>query len=185
MTTQKDPDFLAAICNSYYRSIRPVGGKLIRHVNLARMALAYQLAALLFLCSVTAFAGEGMTLQEYYRMNNIDPAAKAFVRVTQESVPQGCPRRATAMFRAEAREWTHLHESALRQEPPAFPDGHVTFQGRLLGGRVRDVMISSESVGTAALFTRVENRIRTIRYGKGCQGAFSVTVLFHQPSVPQ
>jgi hypothetical protein len=157
----------------------------MRHVNLSWMALAYQLAALLFLCSATAFAGEGMTLQEYYRMNNIDPAAKAFVRATQESVPQGCPLRATAMFQGEAREWTHLHESSLRQEPPASPDGHVTFQGQLIDGRVRDGMISSESVGTAELLTKVENRIRTIRYGKGCQGAFSVTVLFHQPSVPQ
>ena len=149
------------------------------------MALAHQLAALLLLFSATAFAGEGMTIQDFYRSNKIDPAAKAFVRVMNESVPQGCPRRATAMFQVEAREWKHLHESALRQEPPASPDGHVTFQGQLIGGRVREGMISSESVGTAELFTRVENRIRTLRYGKGCQGAFSVTVLFHQPSVPQ
>jgi hypothetical protein len=149
------------------------------------MALAHRLASLLLLFSATAFAGEGMTTQDYYRVNNIDPAAKAFVRVTSESVPQGCPLRATAMFQVEAREWKHLHESALRKEPPASPDGHVTFQGQLVVGRVREGMISSESVGAAELFTRVENRIRNLRYGKGCQGAFSLTVLFHQPSVPQ
>ena len=148
------------------------------------MVLAHQLASLLLIFSATAFAGEGMTLQDFYRSNKIDPTAKAFVRVMNESVPQGCPRRATAMFQAEADEWKHLHESALRKEPPASPDGHVTYQGQLIVGRVSEGMISSESVGAAELFTRVENRIRTLRYGKGCQGAFSVTVLFHQPSVP-
>lgn len=50
---------------------------------------------------------------------------------------------------------------------------------------VSEGMIVSESVGAAELFTRVEHRIRTLRYGKGCQGAFSVTVLFHQPSLQQ
>lgn len=149
------------------------------------MAVAHQLASLLLLFSATAFAGEGMTIQDFYRSNKIDPAAKAFVRVMNESVPQGCPRRATAMFLAEAGEWQRLHESALRKEPPASPDGHVTFQGQLVVGRIKEGMISSESVGAAELFTRVESRIRTLRYGKGCHGAFSVTVLFHQPSVPQ
>lgn len=149
------------------------------------MAVAHQLASLLVLFSASAFASEGMTTQDFYRSNKIDPTAKAFVRVMDESVPQGCPRRATAMFQAEAGEWKHLHKSVLRKEPPASPDGHVTFQGQLIGGRVREGVVSSESVGAAEFFTRVENRIRTLRYGKGCQGAFSVTVLFHQPSVPQ
>lgn len=149
------------------------------------MVPVHLLASLLLLVSATAFAGEGMTIQDFYRTNKIDPTAKAFVRVMNESVPQGCPRRATAMFQAEAGEWKHLHESALRNEPPASPDGHVTFQGQLIVGRVSEGMIVSESVGAAELFTRVENRIRALRYGKGCQGAFSVTVLFHQPSVPQ
>ena len=149
------------------------------------MVLAHQLTSLLLLFSATAFAREGMTLQDFYRSNKIDPAATAFVRVTNESVPQGCPRRATATFQAEAREWKDLHEFALRQEPPASPDGHVTFHGQLVAGRVREGMIASESIGSAELFRRVEHRIRTLRYGKGCQGAFSVTVLFHQPSVPQ
>lgn len=149
------------------------------------MAVAHQLASLLLVFSATAFASEGMTIQDFYRSSKIDPAAKAFVRVMNESVPQGCPRRATAMFQVEAGEWKRLHESALGKEPPASPDGHLTFQGQLVGGRVRDGIISSELVGAAELFTRVENRIRTLRYGTGCHGAFSVTVLFHQPSVPQ
>ena len=149
------------------------------------MPRASPLTLLLVLFSATALAGEGMTLQDFYRVNNIDPAAQAFVRVTDESVPQGCPLRATAMFQAEAHEWKHLHESALRKEPPASPDGHVTFQGKLAVGRVREGTIASESVGAAELFTRVGTRIRNLRYGKRCHGAFTVTVLFHQPSVPQ
>ena len=149
------------------------------------MPAIYQLASLLLLLSATAFAGEEMTIQDYYRVNKIDPTAKAFVRVTNESVPDSCPLRATTAFQAEAREWKHLHESALRNEPPASPDGHVTFQGRLTAGRVNEGTIVSESVGAAALFTRVESRIRNLRYGKGCHGAFTVTVFFHQPSAPQ
>ena len=148
------------------------------------MSAAHKFALPLLLVSATAFADEGMTLQDYYRINNIDPAAPAFVRVTNESVPQGCPLRATTMFQAEAREWKHLHEAALRKDPPASPDGHVTFQGTLAVGRVREGIIASESVGAPELFTRVENRIRNLRYGKDCQGAFTVTVLFHQPSAP-
>ena len=148
------------------------------------MSAADHLTSLLLLFSATAFADEGMTSQDYYRLNNIDPTAKSFVRVTNESVPQGCPLRATTTFQAEAHEWKHLHESSLRNEPPASPDGHVTFQGKLADGRVIGGTISSESVGAAELFTRVENRIRSLRYGKGCQGAFAVTVLFHQPSAP-
>lgn len=149
------------------------------------MSAAYQLTSLLLLVSATAFAGEEMTIEDFYRVNNIDPTAKAFVRVTNESVPQGCPLRATAIFQTEAREWKQLHESALHKEPPASPDGHITFQGTLAVGRVKEGSISSESVGAPELFTKVEKRIRVIQYGKSCQGALAVTVLFHQPSAPQ
>lgn len=149
------------------------------------MSSTYQLTSLLLFFSATAFAGEEMTIEDFYRVNNIDPTAKAFVRVTNESVPQGCPLRATAIFQAEAHEWKQLHESALHKEPPASPDGHVTFQGTLALGRVKEGSISSESVGEPELFTKVKKRIRALRYGKGCQGAFAVTVRFHQPSAPQ
>lgn len=138
--------------------------------------------SLFSLIASSASAGQGITLEDYYEVNDIDPKAAAFVRVTEESVPEGCPKRATEVFAAEASRWTRLHAYWLDMEPPASADGHVTFRGELALGRVAEGMISLETIGAPDVFSRVEERIRSLRYGRRCNGQFSVTVAFHQPS---